>query len=103
MSSEHYLPNTLLLSVMKETTPYICNVKLKKELESCGIIISVGSACNTANKSASHVLDAIGANAIVKKGAIRISMSDNTTQDEIDEFARQFIDIVCNNVKKILK
>lgn len=51
-----------------------CNVKLRKELAALGIIVSVGSACNTDSKLASHVMLAIGADEYLKAGVIRVSL-----------------------------
>ena len=43
-------PGTIYMSIDK---PNMCNVKLKQKLESHGIIVSIGSACNTSSKSES--------------------------------------------------
>ena len=59
---------------------------MKKYLDSKNIVVSIGSACLTKEKHASHVLTAIGAPPIVKRGVIRISFSDTSTFHEIDEF-----------------
>ena len=80
------LPNTVLLAICKPKGKPFCNVELKKYLDSKNIVISIGSACLTNEKHASHVLTAIGAPPIVKRGVIRISFSDNSTFHEIDEF-----------------
>lgn len=83
------LPNTLLLSFAKNsaTSPedYFCNVKLKKALDAKKIIVSVGSACNTSSAKASHVLYAIKAPDVIKRGVIRISLSDNSRKKDMDE------------------
>jgi cysteine desulfurase len=80
------LPNTVLLGVLRYDKEF-CNVKLKNVLEKdYGIIVSIGSACNTTSKKASHIMDAIKATPLVKRGVIRISMADNTSQDEINKF-----------------
>lgn len=80
------LMNTVLLSVCKPHGKSFCNVKLKHFLDSKGIIVSIGSACLTDSPKASHVLDAIGAPNVVKRGVIRISMSDHTTMRDINVF-----------------
>jgi cysteine desulfurase len=85
------LPNTLLVSIAKpEGTPF-CNGKLKRALDKAGFVVSVGSACNTTSAKASHVLDAIRAPDVIKKGVIRISLCDNTTKVEIDGFVKAFV------------
>ncbi len=88
------LPGTLLLSVVKETKPDVCNTKIKESLERAGIIVSIGSACNTADPKASHVLYAIGADEYVRRGCLRISLGDETTRADVDRFLDAFIRIV---------
>ena len=89
------LPNTLLVSFkLTGDLEYLCNKKLKKLLNKNNIIVSVGSACNTNNKKASHVLDSIGTPSELKKGVIRISMGDETTLQDIKYFI--------NVIKKII-
>jgi cysteine desulfurase len=85
-----YLPNTLLLSVARRSKE-ICNAKLKNSLEKKGIVISVGSACNTANTQASHVLYAMGADEIIRRGALRISLGDETTPDDAKKFVQELL------------
>lgn len=88
------LPNTLLLSVVREAPPDVCNTRMKEDLERAGIIVSVGSACNTADPKASHVLYAIGADGYIRRGCLRISLGDETTKADIDRFLQQFVRIV---------
>lgn len=93
-NSNDYLPNTLLLSVVKHTKPYVCNVKIKKELAKKNIIISVGSACNTSSKNASHVLYSMNADEFIRKGALRISLCDYNTVNDIYAFIVEFLTII---------
>lgn len=89
---EHYGPylcNTVLLSVVW-TRGEICNVKIKNYLESEGIVVSVGSACNTASAKASHVLYALTADKYIRKGALRISLGDDNTSADIEKFLIAF-------------
>jgi len=86
------LPNTLLISFVKNTPgPPFCNVKLKRALDAKKIVVSIGSACSTANPNASHVLCAIKAPLKIKQGVIRVSVSDSTTNEEIDVFLKALI------------
>jgi cysteine sulfinate desulfinase/cysteine desulfurase-like protein len=85
------LPNTLLISFVR---PYsvgtaggakyrnFCNIKLKHKLMESGVIVSIGSACNTKEKGPSHVLRAIGAPFVIRCGVIRISLGDYNTMEE---------------------
>jgi cysteine desulfurase len=90
----NYLPNTILLSVVKKKPPLICNVKIKKTLEEKGIVISVGSACNTSSERASHVLYAMNADDFIRKGALRITLGDTTTANDTKKFIYEFLQIV---------
>ncbi len=85
------LPNTVLLSICKNTGKPFCNVELKKYLDSKNVIVSIGSACLTSSDKASHVLTAIGANSVVKRGVIRISFNDNNTIEEVNKFVNILI------------
>lgn len=80
------LCNTILLSIIDFEHTF-CNVKFKKLLEKNYITISIGSACNTSNTKASHVLDAICAPSIIKKGVMRISFGDKNTMGEVKKVA----------------
>ena len=48
--------------------------------------ISVGSACNSKEVTASHVLKTIGLSDDEAARTIRITISEDTTYEEIDEF-----------------
>lgn len=76
-----FLPNTLMISCVGRSD--VCNSSIKRDLAKLGIIISIGSACNTSSPYASHVLDAIGADSAIKRGALRISIGDETTEEDI--------------------
>jgi cysteine desulfurase len=89
-----YLPNTLLISVVKREKPYVCNVSIKEELEKRGIIISVGSACNSSSDKASHVLYSLNADEYIRKGTLRISFSHYNTLEEAKKFVREFLAII---------
>ena len=96
------LPNTVLLSIAKNRGKPFCNVELKKFLDSKNFVISIGSACLTKSDKASHVLTAIGAPPVIKRGVIRISFGDNNTIEEINKFVKalqQAIDKQCADLK----
>lgn len=82
----YVLCSTVLLAICKNRGRPFCNVKLKQYLETKNIIISIGSACLTQNAKASHVLTAIGAPDIIKRGVLRISMGVENTMRELDFF-----------------
>ncbi len=88
-----YIPNTVLLSVVKNVHDkygVFCNVKLKRDLDKRGFVVSIGSACNTSNSERSHVLKAIECPDVVSRGVIRISFGDMTKKSEINEFINAF-------------
>jgi cysteine desulfurase len=91
------LPNTILIAFIKnvqfegEVDKLFCNVDLKNCLNKKNIIISIGSACSTYSKKASHVLFSIKAPEIVRRGVIRISLSDDTTHSNINTFIKELI------------
>ncbi len=57
-------------------------------LDQHGICASTGSACTAQSLSPSHVLLAIGRSHDVAAGAIRLSLSEDNTQAEVDEVLR---------------
>ena len=93
--------NTLLLSIVKNKGSAFCNQKLKNALGDAGVIISIGSACNTSDDTASHVVDAIGAPPEIKRGIVRISLNDYTTESELDKFIQKFIKCIDKQIPGI--
>jgi cysteine desulfurase len=91
---DKYLPNTLLLSIIRYKPPLFCNIKIKKHLESNNIIVSIGSACNTKNKEASHVLYEMNCDEYIRSGTLRISLGDQNTTEHVKKF--------CNILSSIL-
>ena len=49
-----------------------------------GICASSGSACTTGSREPSHVLTAIGVPTEAIRGSVRLTLSHETTQEEID-------------------
>lgn len=84
-----YIPNTILMSVV-DCNAKMCNIKMKRYLESKGIIVSIGSACNTSSKKASHVLESMGAPPEIKRGVLRVSTGDYNTAADIKKFITVF-------------
>jgi cysteine desulfurase len=100
------LPNTILLSVAKNRGRPFCNIELKKFLDDKNCVVSIGSACLTKNDKASHVLMAIGAPPVIRRGVIRVSFGDNNTIDEINKFMsvlKQGIEKQCSDIKEELE
>lgn len=73
------VPNTSLLSV-----PGLEGEALLLKLDAEGICVSTGSACTSGQKEPSHVLRAMGVPPETARGTIRISLSRQTTDAEIE-------------------
>lgn len=77
---------------VRETAPHIMNISvlgLRSEvmlhaLEEKGIYVSAGSACASHSKKESSTLKAMGADVETMDGALRISMSEFTTREELE-------------------
>lgn len=59
-----------------------------------GICVSTGSACSSETLGTSHVLNAIGVPVTKANGAIRITVGDNTTEEDVD--------YVVDNLKQVV-
>jgi cysteine desulfurase len=86
------MPNTILLAICKTQGEPFCNVRLSKWMEKKKITIGIGSTCNSVSSKASHVLDAIQAPPLVKRGVIRISFGDKNKKKEVGILADTLID-----------
>lgn len=96
-----YLGGTVLLSVVRPADePAVCNTEMKNELAANGIIVSVGSACNTSSKKASHVLYAMGCDDVIRRGTLRVSLACQNTPDEVDTFVSRFLQVARRQLTK---
>lgn len=89
--NEYRLPNNLNVTFPQNIT----GEALIYMLDSAGIMISSGSACNSRTNQLSPVLKAIGLTDEEIMRTIRITIPDNITKEEID--------IVVNEIDKIIK
>ena len=53
-------------------------------LDRQGVCVSTGAACSAGSRAPSHVLTAIGRTRAQANGTIRLSLSEETTQEELD-------------------
>ncbi len=74
------LPNTLQFSV-----PGFDGESLVMSLDRYYIAVSPGSACASGSVEPSHVLLAMGLPADIAKGAIRVSLGKDNSQDEVNQ------------------
>ena len=63
-------------------------------LDQQGIAVSSGSACASSDSSTSHVLMAMGIKEQLANSAIRVSLGQENTAQEIDEFVQQLEQIL---------
>ena len=54
-------------------------------LDRRGVCASSGAACASGTPGASHVLLALGLSSAAARGSLRLTLSDDTTDDEVDE------------------
>ncbi len=93
---------------LEGTSPSILNVSflgvrgevLLHSLEQEGIYVSTGSACSSNKKGQSHVLKEIGLSNVEIEGAIRFSLSEFNTQEEMD-FTVEKLVMVINKMRKL--
>ncbi len=55
-----------------------------------GVAVSSGSACSSGKVGRSHVLEAMGVDAELARGAIRISLGWNSSQADVQQFVHAF-------------
>lgn len=61
-------------------------IRLLMSLDRAGFAVSTGSACSSNGNGSSHVLTAIGLNQLQARGALRITLGRNNTEDEVGRF-----------------
>ena len=96
------IPHVRLNGHRTNRLPNNCNVSIRfvegeallLRLDLAGIAASSGSACTSGSLDPSHVLLAIGLPHEIAHGSLRFSLSDNTTQEEVDYVLKTLPDIV---------
>ena len=89
-------------ALIEKAAPHIISFSVKgvraevllHAAEEKGVYVSSGSACSTHHKSAKGTIDAIGADPAYRDGTIRVSLSVYTTEEEIDEAAAVFAEVI---------
>lgn len=80
---EHRLPNNVNISFKEvDGESLLLNLDLK------GVMASSGSACTSGAIDESHVLKAMGVGKKYSKGSLRLTLSQYTTEEEVDETAQ---------------
>ncbi len=75
------LPNTVCFAL-----PELDGETLVGYLDRAGYAVASGAACSSANPEPSHVLCAMGVAPDLARGALRVSLGGNNTQEQIDGF-----------------
>jgi cysteine desulfurase len=75
------LPNTSFFAI-----PNIEGETLVTALDKAGFAVASGSACSSDSTEPSHVLLAMGVEPDLARGAVRVSLSDSNTSEEITQF-----------------
>lgn len=83
-----------LPSIINISFDGIENESLLLLLDSAGIYCSAGSACNSGNLNPSYVLKAMGISDEMTMGAVRFSLSEYNTLDEMNYIAQKTVEIV---------
>jgi cysteine desulfurase len=96
-NKKEYVENTILISIVSNNKK-VCNINIKNDLEKYGVIVSIGSACATNSKHASHVLTEMGASDVIKRGTIRVSLGDNNTLAEVKKFVPLLLKCIHNQI-----
>ncbi len=99
------IPNIKLNGSKDSRLPNITNITIKDapaeallmRLDKCGIAASAGSACTSGSIEPSHVLMAIGLSEKEAKQSIRLSLSNDTTEEQLKSAAG----IIAQQVKEL--
>lgn len=84
INSENHTSNILNVSIEG-----VRGEEIEAMLDEQGFYISTGSACNSDSQEPSHVLKAIGLSDDEANSSIRISLSNDTTLKEVNEFCEK--------------
>ncbi|MCS6804677.1 MAG: cysteine desulfurase NifS [Acidobacteriota bacterium] len=90
---ERRIPDVVFNGHRQRRVPNVCNCSFRSiqgealmiRLDLRGVAVSTGSACASGSIEPSPVLLALGRDRELARGSIRISLSKNTTREEIDE------------------
>lgn len=92
---EHRVPNTVNISF-----GYVEGEAILMHLNEYGICASSGSACTSGSLEPSHVMRAMGVDFQFAHGSVRFSLSEDTTQKEVDKVIDVLPGII-ENLRKI--
>ena len=87
-------PTNRLPGTASFTFEYIEGESMLLMLDMAGICVSTGSACSSKSLEPSHVLLAMGLPHEIAHGSLRVSLSHETTQEDIDYLAENIIKVI---------
>ncbi len=101
------LPSAVAIGAESERLPHTLSVSfpgverqaLQLALDMAGIACSTGSACASGSSQPSHVLEAMHLDALIVSGGIRLSVSAETLESEIDQAVASLATIVPRLIK----
>lgn len=107
---QEQLPDVVINSPLLEGSPYILNISfppLRPEvivhgLDAKEIYISTRSACSSKDTKASRILTAMHLPDAVVSSGVRISLSHETTQEQLAEFVNE-LETVVVQMRKVVK
>jgi len=79
------LPNTVFFAMER-----IDGETLVAKLDRAGFACASGSACSSADPKPSHTLMAMGVDEETARGAVRLSLGRDSTEDEVERFGETF-------------
>lgn len=88
--------------ILNVSFAYVKSEVLLHSLENDGIYVSSGSACSSHKKGPSYVLSALGVDRKMIDGSIRFSLSEFTTEKEINYTVERLVENV-KNIRKLIK
>ena len=102
MQIEEKIPNVQLNGHRTKRLPGNINISFKDidgealllNLDMKGICISTGSACASGDINPSHVLLAIGLESSLAMGALRVTLGDENTKEDVDFLIKELVEIV---------
>ena len=87
--TDKHLPGLMSLSFLGKGGEMLLH-----RLDLKGIMVATGAACDSKNTQISHVISSIGVPSSFATGTIRISLSQNSSIEDVDDIAKAIVDIM---------
>ena len=89
------MPNTVYFAV-----PEIDGETLVGQLDRAGFAVASGAACSSANPEPSHVLQAMGVEPQLARGAVRVSLGGETSASNVEDFITT-LQATCGRLRRL--